>query len=198
MQGVPKFDISVIIPMYNAETWIKQCLESVLCQKNVSFEIIIVNDGSTDTSPSIADDYAEKFSQIQVIHKKNGGVSSARNAGLENSHGNYVFFLDIDDAISNNALQSLLEFAEEQSADVSECKYMFSQKERTNYEGVAEVFYGENKINYFHKGKVGYCAGKLIRRALIEDNNLRFDENMSYGEDRNFFYECCRLRMFVV
>ena len=91
--------ISVIIPVYNMGPWLRDCLESVLAQTFTSFECILVDDGSTDDSPQICDYYAKKDDRFRVIHKANGGLSSARNAGLDDAAGEYIAFVDSDDVI---------------------------------------------------------------------------------------------------
>lgn len=108
-----KFDVlvSVIIPIYNVEAFLEECIESVINQSYKNIEILLVDDGSTDKSSDICDLYANKDKRVKVIHKKNGGVSDARNVGFANCVGRYVYFLDGDDYIENNAIENLLEFA---------------------------------------------------------------------------------------
>lgn len=110
--------ISVIIPVYNVEKYLRECVESVLKQTYQNFEIILVDDGSKDSSGDICDEYAEKDTRIRVIHKENGGLSRARNAGFEEAQGEYVYFLDSDDWIEEKALEELKQCAEENAADV--------------------------------------------------------------------------------
>lgn len=99
--------ISVIIPVYNVERYLHQCVDSVLTQTYTNLEIILVDDGSPDTSPDICDEYAQKDKRIKVIHKDNGGLSSARNAGLDVATGNFIYFLDSDDYIGENTIADL-------------------------------------------------------------------------------------------
>ena len=96
--------VSVIIPLYNVEEYLRQCLDSVVCQTLSNIEIICVDDGSPDRSAEIAAEYVEKYPNVKLIRKENGGLSSARNAGLEAAQGDYVFFLDSDDKITQEAL----------------------------------------------------------------------------------------------
>lgn len=95
---------SIIIPVYNVEKYLNECVDSVLNQKNVDYEIILVDDGSTDNSGQICDEYLKKHSNVSVIHKVNGGLSDARNAGLESAEGDYILFVDSDDKIEENSL----------------------------------------------------------------------------------------------
>lgn len=110
--------ISVIIPVYNVEQYLRECVDSVLGQTYQNFEIILVDDGSTDTSGDICDEYAKKDDRIQVIHKENGGASVARNHGIEMAKGEYVYFLDSDDRIVSNAFYILTKNIQDENADL--------------------------------------------------------------------------------
>ncbi len=110
--------ISVIIPVFNDEGGVRRCIDSVLGQKNVETEILLVDDGSTDNSPQILDEYASKYDNIRCFHKKNGGAATARNLGLDKAEGDYIFFLDGDDFIEEDALISLLNAAVQNEADM--------------------------------------------------------------------------------
>ncbi|MBO5128772.1 MAG: glycosyltransferase family 2 protein [Oscillospiraceae bacterium] len=110
--------ISVIIPVYNVEKYLAECIDSVLCQSYTDYEIILVDDGATDSSGEMCDEYALKDSRIRVIHQPNGGLSAARNTGLRAARGEYVYFLDSDDYIEPCALEDLLGLAERETAGV--------------------------------------------------------------------------------
>lgn len=101
--------LSIIVPVYNVEKYLKTCINSLLEQKLDAYEIILVDDGSTDSSGGICDEYAKKHEKIQVIHKKNGGLSSARNTGIENAVGKYIGFVDSDDYIMPEMYKNLIE-----------------------------------------------------------------------------------------
>ena len=103
-----KAKISVIVPVYNTEKFLNNCIESILNQTHKNLEVIIIDDGSTDNSPAICDEYAKKDSRVKVIHKENGGVSSARNAGLDIASGEYIGFIDGDDVIEPDMYHFLL------------------------------------------------------------------------------------------
>lgn len=118
-------NISVIIPVYNVEKYIHSCVDSVLKQTFQNFEIILVDDGSTDSCPGICDEYAAYDSKIKVIHKSNAGPSAARNLGLEVARGEYVCFLDSDDYIERNTLEYCLSLAKKENAD--EVRFIFSR-----------------------------------------------------------------------
>ena len=115
--------ISVIIPIYRVELYLKECIDSVLNQTYKNMEIILVDDGSDDNCPNICDAYKKKDSRIQVIHKKNGGLSDARNAGIEIAKGEYICFIDSDDVIHPSFLQILYEDLIETGSDMSICHY---------------------------------------------------------------------------
>lgn len=110
--------ISVVIPVYNVEKYLTQCVDSVLAQTYKNWEAILVDDGATDGSGTICDEYAARHSRIRVIHRENGGLSAARNTGLAAAKGEYIYFLDSDDYIELNALERLLETAQREQADV--------------------------------------------------------------------------------
>ena len=115
--------ISVIIPIYKVEEYLSECVESIIAQSYKNLEIILVDDGSPDNCPVICDDYAKKDERIKVVHKKNGGLSDARNAGLNVATGKYVCFVDSDDYVAPDFIKRLLEALEKNDADMSVCKY---------------------------------------------------------------------------
>ena len=114
--------ISVIVPVYNVESYLKVCVDSILAQTYENLEIILVDDGSKDSSGKMCDEYAEKDARIKVVHKKNGGVSSARNKGLDVASGEYIGFVDSDDSTKPNMFEILYKNMVTSDADVSVCK----------------------------------------------------------------------------
>ena len=113
--------ISVIVPIYNVEKYLERCVESIINQTYKNLEIILVDDGSPDNCPQMCDDYAKKDSRIKVVHKKNGGLSDARNAGMKVATGEYVSFIDSDDYISLDFYETLLETIVDNDSDIVEC-----------------------------------------------------------------------------
>ena len=110
---------SIVIPVYNVAPYLRECVDSVLAQNSTDYEIILVDDGSTDNSPAICDEYAEKYSQIKVIHKANGGLSDARNFGIKKAQGDYLMFLDSDDFWNReNVLLDLHNIIKENNPDL--------------------------------------------------------------------------------
>ena len=184
--------ISVIIPVYNVEKYLDKCVNSVIAQTYQNLQIILVDDGSTDASPVMCDEYAEKYSQIQVIHKKNGGLSSARNAGLDLASGDYITFLDSDDYVSSTCYEELY-VAVQGRADVIACTCfrrvdesgtIYERKDPHNDPGTtSNVEYLRELL--LHIGDVSVCT-KLFPRQMLKEK--RFDET-KLNEDLLFMTE---------
>ena len=122
MAAQKDLEISVIVPAYNIEKYLAPCLDSILAQDFENFEIVIVDDGSTDQTSKIADEYQKKFDQISVVHKKNAGLSAARNTGIKKAKGNYLAFIDGDDLIAKSFLSALYGALENTSSDLAVCE----------------------------------------------------------------------------
>ena len=189
--------ISVIIPVYNVEDYLRECVDSVLNQTYENFEIILVNDGSTDSSGEICDEYLEKDDRVVVIHKKNEGPSKTRNAGLENANGKYIYFLDSDDYIENNTLELLFNTAESNQADlVFFDAHSFSDdgaeiKQGYVVKGTYDSKSGYEILTELHNNKDYHCSVVLlfINRAFLNNNNIRFLESAYSSEDMLFTYK---------
>ena len=115
--------ISIIVPIYNTEKYLRQCLDSIINQTYTNFEVLLVNDGSTDSSGMICQEYVENDSRFRYFEKENGGVSSARNLGLECSGGAYITFIDSDDWVESNHLEALLKGIKENNTDIAVSKH---------------------------------------------------------------------------
>lgn len=187
--------ISIIIPVYNAAQSLDRCICSVLEQSYASFEAVLVDDGSTDDSTAICDRYAAEDSRVVVIHKTNGGVSSARNAGIEAATGDYIMFLDADDVLSLDALETL----SSKDADMVVGGFRKVVSGHTSYERVPKydrLYKGAEQLPAFFDDIIGkkdcYMLNsscfKLYRRRIIMDNGLRFNEALKYGEDKIFVF----------
>lgn len=192
--------VSVIIPVYNVEKYIRECVDSVISQTYKNIEVILVDDGSTDSSGSICDEYAKSDSRVTVIHKLNGGLSSARNAGTRAASGEYIYYPDSDDYLDKNAVKLLTDSAERSGADI----VFFS----------AVSFSDENEPvgqNYVYKKDYDASSGAdmfcclvkngefhssvpllFIRRAFIDENALSFADGI-YHEDMIFTFEAFML-----
>ena len=189
--------ISVIIPVYKCEKHLSQCIESVLNQTFQDFELILVDDGSPDSSPRICDEYAQKDKRIQVIHKINGGVSSARNEGLKVAQGEYINFIDSDDYIDSEMLECLYKLAKEHLADIVVSGLIMEKWEDNQIIGSNVYKIKKNRI-YTAKqlledwGKefpaICMCGPwcKLYKNTIIKKYNVVFDINLNCGEDTYF------------
>lgn len=180
--------ISVIIPIYKVEKYLNKCIESVINQTYANLEIILVNDGSPDNSGKICEQYALIDKRIKVIHKENGGVSSARNIGLDNANGQYVTFIDADDFVENNYCESLINTLKSKNVDCVACGYNRVYNNRV--ESIIEKEeYALNNIQFlenifFVQKGLGFCHMKLWKKSCI--NNIRFEESLTVGEDALF------------
>lgn len=184
--------ISLIVPVYNTEAYLSGCIDSVLAQSFTDFELILVDDGSTDGSGKICDAYAEKDSRIVVFHKGNGGVSSARNLGLSHARGAWITFVDSDDVLPVDALESY-HSAICEGTDLVMTKYRIIDndlvKDYKKYQGGRTFSQLEFlKLMYTDTGDSyqGYSCSKLFRASVIAEAHLQFNENIYFNEDRLF------------
>lgn len=188
--------ISVVIPIYNAEIYLRRCLDSVVRQTYSNTEIILIDDGSTDESGKLCEEYAEADERIKVIHEANRGVSMARNAGLKAVQGEYICFVDADDEVDEDYLQYLYTLLINHEADVSACSVV-RIREQTKKENndtrdkhYSEKFFASNEAlpNMIYKKELtGYCVAKLFKRKVV--NGLYFDERLKVAEDFVFVFE---------
>ena len=182
--------ISVIVPVYNAEKTLHRCVDSILAQTFTNFELILINDGSIDNSGKICEEYAQKDSRIIVIHKENGGVSSARNKGIDAAKGEWITFVDSDDYISKTYLS---DFPKNRENDLEICgmesfngQIFTSIQPDIRYIAKDIIEYYENLFNYRANTSVW---AKIIKRSIIIDNNIRFDVNIRLAEDTLFMID---------
>ncbi len=181
--------ISVIVPVYNSEKTLVRCVDSILSQTFSDFELLLVDDGSTDSSGKMCDDYALKDKRVHVFHKKNGGVSSARNVGLDNASGKWVTFCDSDDYVNGNWLQIYLSFCSRSVKLVMQSiKYIgveiaekFNDNKESTILDFIETFYSSSLL--------GYCFNKLFLLDVIRLYNVRFNEYLKYREDAVFVFQ---------
>ena len=184
--------ISIIIPVYNAELYLRQCIESVIAQTFEDWEAILVNDGSKDGSLAICQEYAAKDKRIKVIDKPNGGVSSARNKGLEVAQGDWITFMDSDDWLDADAFEVYYEAAQRTRADIVKTGYRYHKNTSFGGETV------EREITLTEKSDViallqkthyeAYMCNTLVLSKIAK--GLRFDESTPWLEDQFFGYEC--------
>ena len=175
--------ISIIVPVYNVEKYLPKCVESILTQGSEDIELLLVNDGSKDNILAICNDYAQRDGRIRVLSKENGGVSSARNLGLDNATGEWVTFVDADDWLAEGALAACCPYMEEYDAIRFSTLDVFADG-RTHCRRVRQAQDWDEAFRQIvgHNTIIGIWAA-LYRRRLFEENNIRFDHNIVYGED---------------
>lgn len=194
--------VSIIIPVYNAESYLEECLDSVLAQSYENLEIILVNDGSTDSSSTICTKYAAQDIRVKFYTKNNGGVSSARNLALEHVTGDFITFIDSDDFISPYFVKELLSAI--QNSDLSLCGYnrlknketismILPQKCKMTREQLFEYTLCSNYIS-------GYLCTKMFRTSIVSKLHLRFNPALKVGEDMLWiiqYYNACQSGLYV-
>ena len=187
--------VSIIVPVYKVEKYLKNCIESILAQTYKDFELILVDDGSPDSSGAICDEYAKKDSRIKVFHKENGGASSARNTGLKFAQGEFINFVDSDDTIPVDSLENLVNLQKENNADLVCCTYQAYKGNKflgkvsfyDKYVDFSKVELSASKV-FFSNSFSGPCT-KLYKSDIIKNNNIMFDITARTGEDTIFVYE---------
>ena len=186
--------ISIIVPIYNVENYLNACVDSILSQTYENIEIILVDDGSTDSSGEICDRYAQMDSRVAVIHKVNGGLSDARNAGLELVHGDYLMFCDGDDWLEKDVLQKVYETIDEKDADVAIWGYyadFVDLNEELMHRDIhkcsdivcTKKLNADCLLDRENLGLVGYAWNKLYKASLIFENGFTFRKGLSLVED---------------
>ncbi len=183
--------ISIIVPVYNVRAYLRKCLDSICGQTYKNLEIVVVDDGSTDGSGEICDEYAQLDNRVKVIHSKNGGLSSARNIGLNNALGEYIGFVDSDDWIDYDMYEFLWELLNTRKADLAICSHYIEKQNKTKVKYVSnEVteLTSTKAIRLLSEDKIirNYACDKLFKRYLFEE--LRFPLNR-YFEDIAVMYK---------
>ena len=183
-----KVPITVIVPVYNVEKYLAECLDSIINQKiNEDIEILCINDGSTDKSYEILNKYMLKFSNIRVINQSNRGLSETRNIGIKHANGKYIFFLDSDDYLNSQTLEILYKEAEEKNLQIVMGNMVFDYVDKVNNFILERSQYIQNKVitglelleyDYMHL----YACNKLYLKDFIISNNLFFIENVTFED----------------
>ena len=145
VSGMDGEKLSIVVAVYNIEQYLHKCVESLLAQTYSNLEIILVDDGATDGSGTICDDYAEKDSRVHVIHKTNGGLSDARNVGIEAATGTYLAFVDGDDWVDTDMYMCLIQELERTQSDIAVCRYRQIYRDATFDQSTGKVFVFEGK-----------------------------------------------------
>ena len=182
---------SVIVPVYNTESYISECIRSIINSTYENWELLLIDDGSTDRSGIICDEWSQRDLRIKVFHQVNKGVSSARNLGIEKAKGNWLVFVDSDDFISPDLMKSILEEAYHQDADLvfTDFYIIYSDKKELfkTYSWSADK--EESFRNYLVHSWPRVAWG-AVKRNLVTDNNIRYPENLTVFEDFHFMCKC--------
>lgn len=192
--------VSIIIPVYNSEKYLRTCIDSILIQPFKEFEIILVNDGSKDTSGDICDLYALKDKRIQVYHQNNGGVSHARNSGLAKAKGEWVYFVDSDDSIQPGTFDIFFTNSKLSDVDIVQFGYrrILSHK-IIEYSPLEEKLF--NNIDDYHANSSFHTFNlwiHFIKRSIIIKNKVQFSRHICYAEDLEFTIKCYLLSTKVL
>ena len=189
--------ISLIVPFYNCEKYIEECIKSLINQDYDNIEIILINDGSTDLSTEIAKKYAKKDNRIRLVEQENSGVSVARNKGIELAKGEYIAFVDSDDFLEKDYISFLYDLITNNNTDISVSlgirkfdKYGGEKKakEQMQQSIILDKIKATEELLYYNIGVQPF--NKLISRNLINKNNIKFEESIAYGEDFIFNIDC--------
>lgn len=190
--------ISIIIPVYNVELYLDKCLQSVVNQTYRNIEIILIDDGASDNSGIICDRWQKKDSRIKVIHKTNGGLSSARNVGIEQANGEYLMFIDSDDIVSEELCRVLIEMMKNNDADISICNAKHIFDDNVSFKSTGKLhFYDCNEAIcelWYQKSFLPSAWGKLYKRELFK--NIRFTEGIIFEDIdimHELFYQCDKI-----
>ncbi len=186
MSAEKKVDVTVIVPVYNTEKLLRRCVDSLVSQTWKSVEILLIDDGSTDHSGEICDEYASAYGSVKAVHKKNGGVSSARNMGIDLAQGAYLVFVDSDDFVHPRLIELYMLAAKEQT--VLACGYTKSEEElrqlRTEqWEEQITVYNKQEFLKFMKDEYVNAPWNKCYETQIVKENCIRFDEGRSLGED---------------
>ena len=201
-------ELSVIVPVYNAEKYLEKCINSIINQTYRDFEVLLINDGSTDSSGSICDKFSEADDRIRVLHTKNKGVSSARNKGLNEATGQWVTFVDSDDWLELNTFQWAMNIIENNDTDLLGWNHYTSYQDKQSISKMIQpkwikkegkelyilqldIMYPNYDLitNNINVGNIRSCWGKLFNRKIIEENNIEFSEELVIAEDALFCME---------
>lgn len=187
--------ISVIVPVYNAEKYLRRCIDSVLAQTYTDFELLLIDDGSIDKSGEICDEYARKDARVRVFHQENGGVSSARNLGLDNAKGEWITFVDSDDWVVDNMYEEMLAQLESAQAEMAYCDInMVFEDNQKVYKAASYSPRKEDLLNHFIASTWTSLCNVIVKRSLFELNNIRHPEEVAFAED---YHVSVRLMFFA-
>lgn len=194
--------VSIIVPVYKVEPYLRRCVDSILDQTFTDFELILVDDGSPDNCPAICDEYAEQDDRVKVVHKANGGLSSARNAGMAVANGKYYLFCDSDDYVSPYWCETLHKQIEETPDAWIYCDIVkVNDEDFIKNEKLSEC--NSKHTDYyiaFQQGLSGYSVNKIYSSKIIKHEGIRFDEQQLFAEDIDFtlkYLSCCNSCVYL-
>ena len=178
--------VSIIVPVYNTEGYLEGCLDSLLSQTHRELDIILVDDGSTDSSGSVCDGYAERDGRVRVFHLENGGVSRARNFGIENALGEYIIFVDSDDSLKPDAVECELSALEESGSELALFSLVYDDGKTQNQPTLKERVYSPKEYLLDAEQDITHLCSpcnKIYKADVIRENAIRFTDGIKYGED---------------
>lgn len=196
--------ISIIVPIYKVEKYIRQCVESILAQTYTDIEVVLVDDGSPDNCPAICDEFAKNDKRVKAVHKKNGGLMSARQAGLRAACGEYVGFVDGDDWIEPDMYENFAKAIERYEPDMALCEFYFSDSDRDELssQNLSREYYSKSQLEkeiyptmlfkdrFYSFGVNPCCWSKVFKKELLEKNLYKVTPKIKIGEDAAFTYPC--------
>lgn len=187
--------VSVIVPVYNVKKYLRKCVDSILEQSYQTFEVILIDDGSIDGSSELCDEFATIDSRIKIIHKKNAGVSAARNDGIDLAKGAYLAFIDGDDWIEVDYLKKLMQAIIENNADEAAVGFKYTYETGNSKPSPIcdqlEILSGVEALDQAMdpvRPWVGFAWGKLVKSSIIKDNSVKYDSGITICEDSLFNY----------
>lgn len=185
--------ISIIIPIYNVERYLHQCIDSILAQTFTDYELLLIDDGSTDGCPAICDEYTEKDNRIRVFHKKNNGITSARNCGIDNANGEWIMHIDSDDWVEPTYVEELYNAAINNKADIAICGFYFAYEDG-RLKKQHPTLWDNNKEESLHRYISSVWTttlGSIHKSSIYKDNGVRSPKNINFCEDFHLMTRLC-------
>lgn len=192
--------ISVIVPIYKIERYLRQCIDSILAQTFTDFELLLIDDESPDGCPAICDEYTKKDARIRTFHKPNGGVASARNCGLDNAKCEWIMYIDGDDWIEPTYIEELYNAAIKNDADIAICGFHFAYEDG-RYIEEHPTLWDNNKsasLNQYIASTWTTVWGSIHKSSLYKDNGIRSPKNITFCEDFHLMVRLCHFAKKVV
>ena len=185
--------ISIVVPVYKSERYLNQCIDSILNQTFLDYELILVDDGSSDNSPTICDSYAVKDNRIKVIHKENGGVTEARKTGCLHAKGDYITFIDSDDYIASDMLYKMIEKARETDADYVQTGFSYVWENKSLDRTYNEIIFSRDELrsgiipDFIYMKDIpipGYACGYICKKEIVDSVMIKIPSELVIKEDR--------------